>query len=138
LGTGYSIREIFVPTTIFLFRLTEGLRGSDLKPVLAMGIVRQTMRSVDERLPDKNSRKLFSLNPADTLRSREIALKVYRPVESLLCIRIHGSMFTEQSAILADYLSSQFRKRSRIAFDCDWKQSKVRIRLHIKDWNYRL
>lgn len=36
-------RAIFVPT-IFLFRFAVGLRDCDLKPVLAMGIVRQTTR----------------------------------------------------------------------------------------------
>jgi len=49
LGTGYSIREIFVPTTIFLFRLTEGLRGSDLKPVLAMRSRRSTNDEIRRR-----------------------------------------------------------------------------------------
>lgn len=33
IGNRRSLQTIFVPITIFLFRLAEGLRGGDLKPV---------------------------------------------------------------------------------------------------------
>lgn len=78
LGTATRVRAIFVPT-IFLFRLTKGLRDSNLKPVLAMGI-----SSFDKRRDTPVSTGLGQKLPQTILSEYTDTLrKSWNSVESL-------------------------------------------------------